>query len=108
MCAALGDGPSVYAWPRRGHVIAALIAAALPLSALPHHQALILRPPGGGNLMKGLRSTASLRRLGFGIVVGALVWATSPTPSAVNFTNSSTITIPASGNGSPYPSNIIV
>jgi subtilisin-like proprotein convertase family protein len=58
--------------------------------------------------MKYPRSTSSIRKIAFGILVGVLAWMTSPTPQAVVFTNASAITIPSLGNGSPYPSNIIV
>ena len=58
--------------------------------------------------MKRSRSSSSVRRVAFGILVGAFAWTMSPSPLAVNFTNSTSITIPALGNGSPYPSPIIV
>src|SRR5262245_10082616 len=61
--------------------------------------------------MEGMRMSARgarRRRLIVTGVMGIAAWAMQPTAGAASFTNSSSITIPASGNGSPYPSNILV
>ena len=58
--------------------------------------------------MKRSRSSSSVRRAAFGIFVGAIAWTMSSSPLAVNFTNSTSITIPTLGNASLYPSPIIV
>src|SRR5262245_41743588 len=58
--------------------------------------------------MRRLRSTLSVRRLTFGVLIGGIVLAMSSTPKAVVFANLSPITIPTVGNGAPYPSSINV